>query len=291
MLLGLRWTRRPEFGRRLARAGWSVDNTAVQLDAVHLWAETGSGMEDIETISRFAATAADPELKTAAEIALRHLASPDTDLAISKQLESTTEQGERIVLIRAMRDRQTRGAVPQLLELAASESTATRLESLKALEVLGDSSTATALIPRLLAAATSEERSAAERAIWLCALRSDGSQRQADPLLAVYARGNAKERVVLLPVLGRFGGSQVRDVVRTALTDSDAAFRAAAVRALANWPDATVADDLFQLAQQADVPAHRIWALRGYVRVVTLPDVPPGGADAWDAATGVEACY
>ena len=44
--------------------------------------------------------------------------------------------------------------------------------------------------------------------------------------------------------------------------------RDAAVRALCNWPNATVADDLFQLARHADNHSHRIWALRGLARVL-----------------------
>ena len=51
--------------------------------------------------------------------------------------------------------------------------------------------------------------------------------------------------------------------------------RDAAVRGLCNWPDATVADQLLELARSATRETQRIWALRGYARVVVLGDTLP----------------
>jgi hypothetical protein len=79
----------------------------------------------------------------------------------------------------------------------------------------------------------------------------------------------------LLPVLGRLGGARALEVIHAAGNSEDEGLRAASVRALANWPDATVADELLELARGGQRPAYRIWALRGYIRVVMLPDVRP----------------
>jgi len=99
------------------------------------------------------------------------------------------------------------------------------------------------------------------------------------------------ERTLLLPVLGRIGGPRAAELIKAALADTQPAVRAAAVRGLANWPDAAVAGQLIQLAQQADVPMHRVWALRGYIRVVSLPSTRAAQQtadmlhDAWQLAT------
>ena len=95
----------------------------------------------------------------------------------------------------------------------------------------------------------------------------------------------------MLPVLGRIGGPSAAEIIRAARTDTQPTLRAAAIRGLANWPDATVADELIQLARQSDVSQHRIWALRGYIRVVTIPSARPAEQtlsmlqDAWKVST------
>ena len=44
----------------------------------------------------------------------------------------------------------------------------------------------------------------------------------------------------------------------------------AALRAICNWPDASVADRLMTIVETTDNATHRRWALRAYVRVITL---------------------
>ncbi len=53
------------------------------------------------------------------------------------------------------------------------------------------------------------------------------------------------------------------------------AVRDAGYRALANWPDATVADELFEIAKTSKVESYRVWSLRAYARVVSLPNERP----------------
>jgi HEAT repeat protein len=160
-----------------------------------------------------------------------------------------------------------------LLELAGSPDASLRLAALEALQALGDETTVPALIPLLLAAKTSPELAVAERAVWLCAERDDDVQRRADPLLQAYERAPVAERAVLLPVLGRIGGARALEVVHAAGKDRNENLRAASVRALANWPDATAANELLELARGGEQPSYRVWALRGYIRIVTLPGV------------------
>ncbi|OHB82007.1 MAG: hypothetical protein A2W31_05300 [Planctomycetes bacterium RBG_16_64_10] len=87
-------------------------------------------------------------------------------------------------------------------------------------------------------------------------------------MLAALKTAPPAGRAALLPALGRLGGSEALAVVRAAMNDPDGAIRDAAVRALSNWPAATVADQLMQLAREADQQPHRVWALRGLARVI-----------------------
>ncbi len=63
--------------------------------------------------------------------------------------------------------------------------------------------------------------------------------------------------------------------MRKAMQSSNSAVRDAGYRALANWPDATVADELLEIAKTSDVEAYRIWSLRAYARLVALPSDRP----------------
>jgi len=75
---------------------------------------------------------------------------------------------------------------------------------------------------------------------------------------------------------------------------NDSAVADAAIRALADWPDASAAGDLLTLARTAEKDGHRILALRGYVRLVGLPSNRPVAQtvrmykDALDAAKRAE---
>jgi hypothetical protein len=59
------------------------------------------------------------------------------------------------------------------------------------------------------------------------------------------------------------------------LDSPDKAVQGAAVRALCNWPHAGVADKLLKLASDSENRTHRRWALRAYIRVVSLKSDRP----------------
>src|SRR5690606_34348604 len=103
------------------------------------------------------------------------------------------------------------------------------------------------------------------------------STKRGGKVLEVYRRATPAEQLALLPLLGRIGGEEAKQTILAILNsdDEDPSLRDAAVRALANWPDASVADDLHELAQHSKVPRYRQQALRAFVRVVSLPDAMP----------------
>jgi hypothetical protein len=54
------------------------------------------------------------------------------------------------------------------------------------------------------------------------------------------------------------------------MQSEEPAVRDAGYRALANWPDASVADQLLEISRTHQVESYRIWSLRAYARVVAL---------------------
>jgi len=134
-------------------------------------------------------------------------------------------------------------------------------------------------IPRLMGLLRKVEpgrhRDAVEKTIMLICDKLPSNADRAGPVLAALAKVPEKESHKYLPLLGRLGGDQARQRVEAALQQADPEIKQAAVRAVCNWPDATVADQLWKLAGSADDPGARRAALRAYVRVVTLESKRP----------------
>ena len=93
-------------------------------------------------------------------------------------------------------------------------------------------------------------------------------QQQAAPVLAALKGADASTRCILLAALGRIGGDDALQIVRASMKDANPAVADAAVRGLANWPNADVAEELLEIAGNSTNPSHRIWTLRGFARVV-----------------------
>ena len=289
MLLGLRWAQRPEVGRLLAQQAIHCPTPDVQLAGLRLFAEAGVA-SDVEQLVRLATSDASESVRQAVENTLCHLAADGADAELITLLNK--ESGEsRAMLIRVLRDRRTLAAAAVLVKWTADGNASTRLQALDALEQLGNAELLPRLLPGLLQADSDEEQAAWERTIWRCALRDALSADPAQPVLLMYEQANTDERARLLPLLGRLGGTHAMEILQAARHDPQPNVRGAAVRGLANWPDASVAPDLWQLAGEAAIPEQRIWALRGYIRVVTLPGArqPDETArmleEAWERAT------
>jgi HEAT repeat protein len=203
--------------------------------------------------------------RIAARQSLERLQGEGVDDALAQLLPSAKPMAA-VVLIQTLAARSFSDTVPLLLGSAKSPSTEVRQAALAALEKLATPDEATQLIEFLLRSSRGAEREAAERAVWRCCARIEDPLRRAEPLLDCWKSASQAQRAVLLPALGRVGGASALPMVKRSLEDPQ--LRDAAVRALSNWPDATVADELIQLARAGDKPEYRIWALRGFARVV-----------------------
>ncbi len=201
--------------------------------------------------------------------ALLRLAAADVNERLIGVLKAEKNGADRERLIDVL---ETRGA-PQLVELLLPDVKAnnarTRQRAMAVMGKLALPAQLPALLPGLLKSAAGSEREDAERALATVCARAD-PERRADLLLAAYRAAAPADRLLLLPALGRIGGPKVQATIQTALASSDAKQRDAAIRALCNWPNAAVANDLLQLAQHAEQDSQRLAALRALVRVAAL---------------------
>jgi hypothetical protein len=77
----------------------------------------------------------------------------------------------------------------------------------------------------------------------------------------------------LLTILATLGGSAALGAVESATRRAEATIQTAAIRALANWPDASALDSLRAIIPSATNATHRTLALRGFIRLVGQPGV------------------
>ncbi|MCC6491411.1 MAG: HEAT repeat domain-containing protein [Pirellulales bacterium] len=212
-------------------------------------------------------------VREAAQQSLARLPGEAATEAIAVELE-TAKPASRVPLIDIVRHRGGRQALPQLLKAASDRGPTVRQAAIAALGALAGPEDVTAIVPLVLGATAGAERDAAERAL---ASACGGGERRADPLIAAMQDLPRDERTALLPALGRVGGAAALGVVQDALADEDFNRHDSAIRALCNWPDASIASQLKHLASADEHPAHQRTALRALIRVAPLDD---GRSDA-----------
>lgn len=192
---------------------------------------------------------------------------------VNQALIGWMDQAEIVpsVVVACALSRRSPDFVPAFLKTAGSSNAATRSEAFKALEILATDKEADALVALLCRTAPGDQREAAGRAVWMsCQKIADPTKRSA-PLLAAMEKGDANAQCAILPTLARIGGQEALPAVREAMKSNDESVRDAGYRALANWPDASVADELLEIVKTNEAESYRTWSLRAYARVVALP--------------------
>ena len=167
--------------------------------------------------------------------------------------------------------------MPTLLEATKDADAGVRIAALAALGQLAGPEGIAKLAHLILDAKDAAAREEAEKALVLVAQRDPKVRfdRRALPLLKVMSGLNEKEKTTLLPALGRIGGKPALKVIDAALPDKDPARHAAALQALCNWPDGSVAPRLVEFALAANDPADRMLIVNALIRVAPLPDRRP----------------
>ena len=147
-----------------------------------------------------------------------------------------------------------------------------RTAAMAALGQLASPENIAGMVRGVLMAEKGREREAAEKAVMFVCQRIEPQEKQAEPVLAAMSTLDEADRMAILPTLGRVGGSGARKAIETAIADPDAKLHDVGLRALCNWPDASIAPRLIELAGSDKHSGHRIMALRALIRIAPLPD-------------------
>lgn len=276
------------------RPGPTSDDPLLRAEAIaavksHDWLFSSAGVRALARVGTAADVPLLVEVATSGywktrQVALQSLTTigaPGTDEAILGLLDKADSK-TRVMLIRALVARRAAVATDALVRIADDPAAdiEVRLEARKALQALPDPKAATRLVALLVKSRSSEERELVERAIAASCQKIADPELRAEPVLAALREADTAGRCAILPALGRVGGARALEAVRAAMGDPTSAVQDAGVRALANWPDASVADELCRVAA-AQKGSRRDWALRGAARVVSSPrQMPPREAAA-----------
>lgn len=226
------------------------------------------GVADLDLLLK-SLVSEDAAERSAAQVALSQLRGEETPRALANRLDRGDLELRR-ALLDVLVNRRAHGACPQILPLAVDTQPALRRAAMQALAQLARGEHLSGMLQGVLTAVAGEEREAAEKAVMVACQRIDEAGERGRVLLAAFESQPLRDHPVLLPTLGRVGGEATLGIVEAALANP--AQRDAGLRAICNWPDASVAPRLIELLKSDQDPQRRSMTLLALVRVAPLPD-------------------
>ncbi len=260
--------------RQAAMAATRSEHAEVRAAALQTLGKTG----DETAVPLLAKIAAGKNTEAAiARKSLHRLQGPNIDATIVKNL-AAAEPEEKAELILAANQRRINAAATALLQTAKAPEPRVRMESIKALEMVGDGRHLPELVELLVNAAESE-RSDLEKTIITVALKFQPEKRPSEVVMArLKAFPPAKNSAVresLLKVLGGIGDQSALPILLAALSDTASSVKTAAILGLSNWPNNEPAPQLLAVAEKSKPSPHQILALRGFVRLLRFDSERP----------------
>ncbi|MCL2118786.1 MAG: hypothetical protein FWH27_10215 [Planctomycetaceae bacterium] len=196
--------------------------------------------------------------------ALSNIVADGFDETLLDTMKKETDWGQIAILVEVLSNRFSKTALPVVFSIAKKSDCPNRIVLLRNAGRMVDKSHVGDMIAIALLLTDRRQQDEAENIVaGIC-------EKDVVPVVTKMNDVNAAE---LLSFLGRIGGKDAADEVEKYLNSGDARNRNAAIRAISNWPNAEVAEKMMKIAKNADESEpNRIGAIRGYIRVMTLPD-------------------
>lgn len=242
---------------------------AIQVAAIHALGKLGDS-SDVSKLVTLLSKETD-ETTAAARQSLVQVRGDGVSTAIVDGM-SKADAPLQIELIEILTARRALETLPALLMLATGENASIRQAAMKSLGQLAGPQHVADLVRGVLKADHGNERNAAEKNVmFVCGRIADKDQR-AEPLLAAIEKLGDADRTAMLPTLGRIGGAPALVEVEKAIASEDSTLHAVGIRAISNWPDASVASQLIAIIKSDKHPNHQKTARKSLLRVAPLPD-------------------
>lgn len=182
---------------------------------------------------------------------------------------------ERTEAIRALGTRRTPAAVEPLFTAAGDADSAVRSEALKSLALVADFAALPRALTLVLEAKEDADRDQAVKTVVAIARKNENADARVAPLLPEMEGAEGAVKAALLSAMGQLGGENALEAIRAAVKSGEEKTHEAGVRALASWPDVAPLGDLLTLAKEEKSNTLSVLSLRGYVRLVGLPNKRP----------------
>ena len=228
------------------------------------------GVGDVSTVPVLVKAAAVGSTAGAATDALGRLKGADVDAALVKTLDGA-DVPVKSAVIQALAARKAVAAMPEVVKALADADAGVRKTSATALGAMGDDKAVSALIGFVNKAEKQDELDAAEKALVAICDRAADRAKAGAPIVEAAGAAKGPAKASLLRVMPKIGDAAALGAVKAALKDADAPTAEAALRVLADWPDAAAAPDLLDLAKNNTNATFQVLALRGYIRLAGVP--------------------
>ena len=207
----------------------------------------------------------DGEISQAAVDGLAGIPRREAYIAVLQMLGSP-KADRRITGIDLVGRRRMVTAVPALLTAATDSDAKVRSSAYQRLGKLAAPAEVPAMLKLLSRSTDAQDLSGLAEAISSICTSAGSPAAATEQVVGALSGAQPAQKGALLAVLGAVGGEKALAAVRTALSDSNAEVHDAAVRALADWPDAAAAPDLLQIVRSASGSQREV-AFRGFVRL------------------------
>lgn len=246
---------------------------AVRVAAVRALGKVGRA-SSLPILLHAAATPGNAPLAEAALASFARVPAPEADAYVLKSLP-TVDPALRVKLIAVLGDRKAENATADLMKLAAGSDLEVSKAAWRALGLLARPTELPQLIRLAVPVQDEAAKALADRAIVTTAMKVLQPGRRADAVLTAFReeKDPATKAALARPLWATaraMGGSfEAFSALRATLADPVEEVHAAALRFLADWPDAAPVTALLDLANKpATAAAQREIALRGALRLV-----------------------
>ena len=253
------------------------ENSEVKIAALKALASVG----DASSVTLLAETAAESRgaQRNAARESLYNISGAGIDDAILQAIEKA-KAPVKVELIRSVGQRGIDEAVDILLKTAKDKDKNVQTESLKSLRVIAGQKDIASLV-EILKNSSGTAAKEAEKTIIAVGRKAIDKEKYSGVILESLSSARKPEvKTSLLGILGKLGIRQTLPALRKAVNDKNEKVKDAAIRALAEWPDAAAIDDVFEIAKSTANERHKGLALRGYVRMVGMASQKSAGEQA-----------
>jgi len=273
MLLSALADRGDRIAMPTAVSALASEDESVRVAALRALAPLGDASV-VERLTQIATTAkAKSAEQNAARASLDRLTGSNIDSTLLS-LIAKSEAPVRAEVVRRLKARRATTTVPALLDVARKdEDKSVRVESLKALSVLSSEKHLPALVDLVAMKEKGNEQTEAEKVVAAVARRIEDEGKRCDVVLAALTKKPAPPvRCSLLRVLGRIGSAQGLPALKADLKHESKDVQDAAIRAISEWPNTDAMPILHEVAGNSSSVIHKVLALRGYARLLALPN-------------------